>query len=222
MLNFETWIIFLTAAVALSFAPGPGMLYVLSRAISGGKSVGIASTLGAAVGGMIHVFAAAIGISAILATSAIGFTIVKYLGALFLIYLGVKMLFSAFKHVDLEVVVSKTNKREEIKSAFYQGVVSEVFNPKTAIFFLAFIPQFVQPAEGSLFGQFIVLGMIVVILNTIPDFLISFFSKPIERLWNSNVTFRRGQQATSGACLIGLGVFLAMSDSNREIHASQA
>lgn len=222
MLDFETWIIFMSASLALAFAPGPGMLYVLSRTISGGKTVGIASTLGAASGGLIHVFGAAIGISAVLATSAIAFTIVKYLGAVFLIYLGLKMIYSAFNKVDMKFPLCKGERKEEIKSAFYQGIISEILNPKTAIFFLAFIPQFIRPSDGYIYSQFIVLGMIVVVLNAIPDFFIAFFSKPIEKLWNSSSKFRVGQQVTSGICLVGLGAYLAMSGSNKKIHATSA
>ncbi|MBJ7536552.1 LysE family translocator [Marinomonas transparens] len=220
MLDFETWIIFISASLALAFTPGPGMLYVLSRTISGGKAVGVASTFGAASGGLIHVFGASIGISAILATSAIAFTIIKYLGAVFLIYLGLKMIFSAFKKVDMKCPISKGESEEEIKSAFNQGIISEVLNPKTAIFFLAFIPQFIRPADGYIFAQFIALGMIVVVLNAIPDFLIAFFSEPIEKLWISSSKFRKGQKVISGICLIGLGAYLAMSGSNKEIHAT--
>ncbi len=215
MLSVETWIIFLTAALALAFAPGPGMLYVLSRAISGGRPAGIASTLGAAVGGIIHVFGAALGISAILATSAVAFMIMKYLGAIFLIYLGVKMIYAAYVAGKQEHVVRVNENATCTKSAFYQGIVSEFLNPKTAIFFLAFIPQFVQPETGRVFGQFMILGIIVVLLNSIPDFLISFFSTPVERLWKSNTRFRLGQQYVSGTCLVGLGVYLAVSGNHK-------
>ncbi len=222
MLDIQTWILFLSAALALAFAPGPGMLYVLSRTISGGRSAGVASTLGAATGGMVHVFGAALGVSAILATSAVAFSIVKYLGAIFLIYLGIKMILSSFKNIDSEIGLSQEQQQVDMKSAFYQGIVSEILNPKTAIFFLAFIPQFVQPTEGNLFGQFVLLGVIIVILNTIPDFLISFFSKPIENLWNTSARFRKTQQATSGVCFVGLGVYLALSGSSKEIRATPA
>jgi threonine/homoserine/homoserine lactone efflux protein len=154
MLDFQGWLLFLSAALALAFTPGPGMLYVLSRTISGGRSAGVVSTLGAASGGMVHVFGAALGTSAILATSAVAFTIVKYLGAVFLVFLGVRMILSAVKEGGSAMSLRQSEKPVEIKSTFYQGVISEVLNPKTAIFFLAFIPQFIQPGEGQLFGQF--------------------------------------------------------------------
>ena len=227
MLDTQTWIIFIYSALALAFAPGPGILYVLSRTISGGRSAGIASTVGSAGGGMLHVFAAAIGVSALLATSAIAFSIVKYLGAAFLIYLGITMIISArnakqsdMAETEAELKSEQKNqkkKKEEFRSLFYQGMISEVLNPKTAVFFLAFIPQFVTPETGDVFNQFLILGTIVVILNTLPDFLISFFSKPIERLWQTSLRFRKVQQATSGACLIGLGAYLALSGTDNHL-----
>ncbi|MBX2838289.1 MAG: LysE family translocator [Gammaproteobacteria bacterium] len=215
MLDLNTWVIFLTAAAALAFAPGPGMLYVLSRTIAGGKSVGIASTMGAACGGLIHVFGAAIGVSAILATSAIAFSIIKYLGAAFLIYLGLKILLSAFDRSNDKPEVFTDKNENEIKSAFYQGIVSEFLNPKTAIFFLAFIPQFINPSQGNVFSQFIVLGLIVVLLNAIPDLLIAFLSGPVQRMWKSGSSIRFVQQLVSGFCLIALGIYLALSGVNK-------
>ncbi|MFT6222098.1 MAG: threonine/homoserine/homoserine lactone efflux protein [Candidatus Endobugula sp.] len=216
MLDIQTWIIFVSSALALAFAPGPGMLYVLSRTMSGGRSAGIASTVGSAGGGMIHVFAAALGVSALLATSAIAFSIVKYLGAAFLIFLGIKMIIAALTTTKQNITPEKIKKetKANFNSLLYQGIISEILNPKTAIFFLAFIPQFVQLEVGNVFGQFLLLGTIVVIFNTLPDFIICFFSKPIEKLWQTSSTFRKTQQATSGIALIGLGAYLAMSSSN--------
>lgn len=222
MMDFNTWLLFVSASLALAFSPGPGMLYVLSRTLAGGKAVGVASTLGAAMGGLIHVVGAAIGISALLATSALAFTLVTYVGAGFLIYLGLKMLLSAFRHTASQTPITSLDGKIAIKSAFNQGVISELLNPKTALFFLAFIPQFIHPDNGPVFFQFIVLGLIVVILNTLPDFLIAFLSKPIARLWNTHSRFRRAQQVTSGACLIGLGVYLAASGSGRGFKTTSA
>ncbi len=216
MLDTNSWILFLTAAFGLAFLPGPGILYVLSQTMNGGKSAGVASTLGASIGGTFHVFAAAFGISMILASSAFAFTIVKYLGAAFLIYLGLKMLYSAYKGNKTKIIHTQI-KKTNVKSVFLQGILAEALNPKTAIFFLAFIPQFVQVNEGAVFGQFILLGMIVVLINAIPDFMIVIFSKPVEKLWKNNYRFRIIQEAASGLCLMGLGLFLALSDTNKNI-----
>ena len=216
MLDLNSWLLFMLATLGLAFAPGPGMLYVLSQTMSGGKSAGLASTLGASLGGIFHVFAAAFGISAILASSALAFSLVKYLGAAFLIYLGLKMLYSAYKGNSIKVQVSK-ERNVNFKSVFLQGVLAEALNPKTAIFFLAFIPQFVSVNQGGVFGQFVLLGMIVVVVNAIPDLMIVLFSKPVEKLWKNNARFRIIQEATSGVALMGLGVFLALSDSNKSV-----
>ncbi|NQY94444.1 MAG: LysE family translocator [Campylobacteraceae bacterium] len=216
MLDLNSWLLFIVATLGLAFAPGPGMLYVLSQTMSGGKSAGLASTLGASLGGIFHVFAAAFGISAILASSALAFSLVKYLGAAFLIYLGLKMLYSAYKGNSIKVQVSK-ERNVNFKSVFLQGVLAEALNPKTAIFFLAFIPQFVSVNQGGVFGQFVLLGMIVVVVNAIPDLMIVLFSKPVEKLWKNNARFRIIQEATSGVALMGLGVFLALSDSNKSV-----
>ena len=216
MLDLNSWLLFMVATLGLAFAPGPGMLYVLSQTMSGGKSAGLASTLGASLGGVFHVFAAAFGISAILASSALAFSLVKYLGAAFLIYLGLKMLYSAYKGNSIKVQVSK-ERTVNFKSVFLQGILAEALNPKTAIFFLAFIPQFVSVNQGGVFGQFVLLGMIVVVVNAIPDLMIVLFSKPVEKLWKNNARFRIIQEATSGVALMGLGVFLALSDSNKSV-----
>jgi len=216
MLDLNSWLLFMVATLGLAFAPGPGMLYVLSQTMSGGKQAGLASTLGASFGGIFHVFAAALGISAILASSALAFSLVKYVGAAFLIYLGLKMLYSAYKGNKPQEAIN-VERNVNFKSVFFQGILSEALNPKTAIFFLAFIPQFVSVDQGSIFGQFIILGMIVVIVNAIPDLMIVLFSKPVERLWKNNYKFRIIQEATSGVALMGLGVFLALSDSNKHV-----
>jgi len=219
MLDLNAWILFIAATLGLAFAPGPGMLYVLSQTMNGGKSAGLASTFGASIGGTFHVFAAAFGISAILASSALAFSLVKYIGAAFLIYLGLKMLYSAYKGNKPKALesVKKLERKINFKSVFLQGILAEALNPKTAIFFLAFIPQFVSVSEGAVFGQFILLGMIVVIANAIPDLMIVLFSKPVEKLWKNNQRFRIIQEAVSGICLMGLGIFLALSDSNKHV-----
>jgi len=216
MLDLNSWLLFIAATLALAFAPGPGMLYVLSQTMNGGKQAGLASTFGASLGGIFHVFAAAFGISAILASSAMAFSLVKYVGAAFLIYLGIKMLYSAYKGNKQQVPTVQVQSIN-FKSVFLQGILAEALNPKTAIFFLAFIPQFVSVNEGAVFGQFILLGMIVVVVNAIPDLMIVLFSKPVEKLWKNNYRFRIIQEATSGVVLMGLGLFLALSDSSKHV-----
>lgn len=220
MLELGSWLIFFSAAAALAFAPGPGMLYVLSRTIVGGRWAGMASTIGTALGGSIHVVAAAVGVSALLAKSALAFTLIKYLGAVFLVYLGLKMIYSGYSCKGESTpfdVRDKRSSQNSWRSLVYQGTIAELLNPKTAIFFLAFIPQFVSPNHGAVFGQFLVLGSIVVLLNAVPDLLISLLAAPIERLWTSSFRFRKLQQYSSGVCLICLGIYLAFTGQNKDL-----
>src|ERR1700756_4272970 len=165
MFDSARFLLFLTAAVLLAIAPGPGMLYVLARSLAGGKREGVLSALGTFLGGMVHVLAAALGISIILAKSAVAFATVKYVGAAYLCVLGVRMILDARKE--------KENAGEEIaasnkpaRNPLWQGVATEVLNPKTALFFLSFIPQFVNRSGGHVFLQFVLLGTISVCLNT--------------------------------------------------------
>ncbi|MDT8429842.1 MAG: LysE family translocator [Pseudomonadales bacterium] len=221
MLSLETWIIFLSASLALAFAPGPGMLYVLSRTIAGGRKAGMLSTCGTAIGGTVHVIGAAVGVSALLAASQVAFVILKLAGGIFLVYLGLKMILS--KHyIEAPTTQSSDVSAPTSTSILLQGMATEVLNPKTAIFFLAFIPQFVQLQNGSVFAQFIVLGLIVVVLNTVPDFLIASFAKPLESLWRSSLRIRKAQQTVGGLFLIGLGIFTLTSGSYKPLNGEAA
>ena len=207
-MDVHRFVIFLSAATLLAIVPGPGMLYVLARTLAGGKREGIFSSLGTFLGGLVHVVAAASGLSLILATSALAFSIVKYAGAAYLVYLGVRMIFSA-KNEDQIVPAVKTVRR----NPFWQGVLTEVLNPKTALFFLAFIPQFVNRAAGAVFWQFVLLGAISVCLNTACDLIVTLLAAPIEARLRSSAILRKRQRMGTGFTLIGLGAWVALSDS---------
>src|SRR5215471_13086256 len=163
MIETHKFALFLTASLLLAATPGPGMLFVLSRTLAGGKREGILSSLGTFLGGMVHVFAAAAGLSIVLATSALVFSMVKFAGAGYLIYLGLKMIFTARRELSVEGLPLASGKG----SPFLQGIVTEVLNPKTALFFLSFIPQFVSKQDGHAFASFVVLGLISVVLTTL-------------------------------------------------------
>ncbi len=209
MPDLATFGLFLTAAFILSITPGPSVLYTLVRSLNGGKSEGILSALGLFTGGLVHVVAAAIGISSLLMTSAIAFMIVKFLGAAYLIYLGLRALMSQDTLLSKADVVVKPRCRG---SAFYQGIITEVLNPKTALFFLAFIPQFVNVASGNLFTQFLFLGLITNLLNFAVDIIVATFAGPIGQKLQANYKFRQGQRITSGCTLIGLGAYVAVAE----------
>jgi threonine/homoserine/homoserine lactone efflux protein len=198
--------IFLAAALVLAVTPGPGMLYVLARSVAGGRREGIHSSLGTFLGGLFHVFAAAVGISAVLAASAVAFHTVRLAGAAYLIWLGIRMIRTRDTQLPSYAAPSS-------QGAFRQGIVTEVLNPKTALFFLSFIPQFVSPAFGHIFWQFVILGVISVALNTGADLLVVLLSAFLARKLQRSPRFRSRQRLTSGVVMIGLGAYVALADT---------
>lgn len=211
MIDSARFFLFLTAAVLLAIAPGPGMLYVLARSLAGGKREGVLSALGTFLGGMVHVFAAAMGISIILAKSAAAFAVVKYVGAAYLCFLGIRMILDARREKSSSEDIQQQIK--PVRNPLWQGVATEVLNPKTALFFLSFIPQFVNRGSGHVFLQFVALGTISVILNTTADLVVIALAGPLGERIRSSATFRRRQRTVTGAIMIGLGTYLATSES---------
>ena len=189
---------------------------MLARSLAGGKREGVLSALGTFLGGMMHVFAAALGVSIILAKSALAFATVKYVGAAYLCFLGVGMILDARKEkagtasVSMDQVASETPSPP--RNPLWQGVATEVLNPKTALFFLSFIPQFVNREVGHVFLQFVVLGTMSVVLNTAADLVVIQLAGPLGNRIRSSSTFRRRQRTVTGAVMIGLGTYLATSD----------
>jgi threonine/homoserine/homoserine lactone efflux protein len=206
MYDWHRFVLFFAAAFMLAVTPGPGIFYVLARSLAGGKREGIQSSLGTFVGGLFHVVAAALGISAILAASAVAFHTVKYAGAAYLVWLG--MLMIRTRNAELEVAATAPS-----HGAFRQGILTEALNPKTALFFLSFIPQFIAPIAGHVFLQFIVLGTISVVLNTTADLLVVLLAAPLERKLKNSAKFRRRQRVASGLGMIGLGAYVALADT---------
>jgi threonine/homoserine/homoserine lactone efflux protein len=201
--------LFLLAAVALAITPGPGIAYVLARTVSGGRADGLASTAGTALGGLVHVLAAAAGLSALLMQSAGAFTIVRYVGALYLIYLGLRTLLARSEPAGAIRIGSRGARR-----AFVEGVVVEALNVKTAIFFLAFLPQFVDPAL-PLVAQFVVLGLICVALNTAVDVAVVLGASAALTRWSTQGRIRRWLQRVSGTTMVALGVGVVLVRSER-------
>jgi threonine/homoserine/homoserine lactone efflux protein len=211
MFDFTRITIFLTAALLLAIAPGPGMLYVLARSLAGGRREGVLSAFGTFLGGMVHVVAAALGLSIILARSAVAFAAVKYLGAAYLCFLGVRMILEARRdNADPGAMLSTIQPQ---RNPLWQGVATEVLNPKTALFFLSFIPQFVSHTGGHIFLQFVTLGTISVVLNTTADLIVIAMAGPLGVRIRSSAVFRRRQRTVTGAIMIGLGTYLTTSES---------
>jgi threonine/homoserine/homoserine lactone efflux protein len=206
MFDAHRLLLFFAAALLLAITPGPGIFYVLARSLAGGKREGTLSSLGTFVGGLFHVFAAALGLSAVLAASALAFHTVKYAGAAYLVWLGIRMIRTRNAEMTVESPGPSTG-------AFRQGILTEVLNPKTALFFLSFIPQFVTPTHGHVFFQFAVLGCVSVSLNTAADLVVVGMASPLERKLKSSVRFRRRQRTASGLGMITLGAYLALADS---------
>jgi threonine/homoserine/homoserine lactone efflux protein len=206
MTNSHHFLLFLGAAVVLAITPGPGIFYVLARTLAGGRREGIQSALGTFFGGLFHVFAAALGISAILAASAVAFHTVKYAGAAYLVWLGIRMIHA--RNAELPVQTKAPS-----QGSFRQGILTEALNPKTALFFLSFIPQFIAPGRGHVFLQFVALGAISVLLNTIADLVVVLMAAPLERKLKSSASFRRRQRVASGLGMIGLGAYVAFADT---------
>jgi threonine/homoserine/homoserine lactone efflux protein len=206
VIDTHRFFLFTAAAVILAVTPGPGIFYVLARTMAGGRRVGILSSLGTFVGGFFHVLAAAFGVSAILAASAIAFHTVKYAGAIYLVFLGIKMIRT--RNAPMLSTIS-----EPANNAFRQGILTEVLNPKTALFFLSFIPQFIAPQNGHVFLQFVILGAVSVGLNTAADLLVVFLAAPLEQKLRHSPTFRRNQRVASGVGMIGLGAYVALADT---------
>jgi threonine/homoserine/homoserine lactone efflux protein len=199
--------VFLTAAFLLAIAPGPGMLYVLARSLAGGKREGVLSAFGTFLGGMVHVFAAAAGLSLVLARSALAYATLKYAGAAYLCFLGIRMIRDAGAESAQQPQLAAP-----VRNPLWQGVATEALNPKTALFFLSFIPQFVSRTSPHVFWQFLLLGTISVALNTSADLLVIALAGPIGTKIRSSAVFRRRQRTATGLVMIGLGSYVAFGD----------
>ena len=198
-----SFIAFLVAATILAITPGPGIAYVVARTVAGGRSEGLASCIGTGLGGMLHVLAAAVGLSLLVAQSAFAFTLVKYLGAAYLVFLGVRMLLRKQQDDAVQTVSPQGARR-----ALCEGIAVEALNVKTALFFLAFLPQFVAPGE-PLVPQLVLLGSICVALNTLVDVMAVLAAHRLLASGAARAACARLMTRISGATMIGLGVFLA-------------
>lgn len=208
-MEFSTIWLFVIAAATLLIIPGPAVFYIMARSIDQGKKAGLVSVLGVSLGGSVHVLAGAIGVSAILMTSATAFSIVKYLGAAYLIYLGCRTLFSRSDQTASDVPQAP---RKKLAKIFYESALVEVMNPKTALFFLAFFPQFISPSGGSVPLQFLLLGAIFIILAFISDGLYAILAASIRKRMKVSSKL---QNRITGYLYIVLGVFSAFTSPSK-------
>jgi len=197
--------LFLFAALMIAVLPGPGIFYVAARTLSGGRRAGLASTIGTGLGGLVHVMAGAVGVSAIILASAELFTTLKLIGAFYLVWLG----FRTFRDADRltpNQVAAPTRER-----AFRDGVLVEALNPKTAAFFLAFIPQFIDPSAGYPALQFITLGLVSATLNTLADIVVVLMASTASAGLARRPRLLQRMRQGSGIFIAGLGLSLAFA-----------
>jgi threonine/homoserine/homoserine lactone efflux protein len=205
VLDAHTLMLFLPAALAIALAPGPGLFYVAARALAGGRREGLLSSLGTALGGLVHVVALAGGLSALVMASAELFTALKLAGCLYLVWLGLTTIRQAGQ--PLPVTAATLGARR----AFRDGVVVEALNPKTAAFFLAFIPQFADPSRGAIALQVIVLGALSVALNTAADLAVVVLAARARRTLALRPALMRRLRQGAGMVLCSLGLSLAFA-----------
>ena len=211
MLDTTKLSIFLLAALALLLAPGPAVLYIVTRSVSQGRSAGLASVLGIAAASLVHIAAAALGLSAILLSSALAFNVVKYLGAGYLIFLGMRKLFGRDNGQ-----VGQAIRTESLRRIFWQGFVVNLLNPKTALFFFAFLPQFVNLNGGSVAVQILLLGGVFVGMALITDGSYALLASLLAGRLKNSQRFLGAQRYVAAAVYVGLGVTTAISGSGKK------
>jgi threonine/homoserine/homoserine lactone efflux protein len=202
----STLLLFAAAALALIVVPGPAVLYIVAQSLDRGRLAGVVSALGVAVGGLVHVSAAAIGLSSLLVSSATAFNVVKYVGAAYLIGLG---LWTLLRRPDARAGVMP--KERKLSRRFWQGVVVNVLNPKTALFFFAFLPQFVDPDKGSAALQIGILGLVFVSLAVASDSMWALAAGTASERLRGNDRFLAVQRYVSGSVFCGLGALTAVA-----------
>ncbi len=199
-------ITFLIAAFLLNLAPGPDMLYVMGRSVGQGRKAGVVSALGIFAGTLVHITLAALGITAVLRSSPFAFDVVKYAGAAYLLYLGIRLLIRRDSQLGIENLA-----KVSLRSVFSQGVLTNVLNPKVALFFLAFLPQFVNPRAGNTVGQIVLLGMIFNAGGCLVNLVVANTGGYLGNLLRRKPRIARVQRWFTGSVFVGLGLRLGFS-----------
>ena len=206
MIHLPNLPVFLLAALILLLTPGPAVLYIIARSMDQGRLAGFVSVLSIESGNSVHVLAATLGLSALLMSSALAFTVVKYLGAAYLIYLGIRRLLSRDQGHEIARL-----QKQSLRRIYSQGVLVATLNPKTALFFLAFLPQFVDPSTGSITLQFLTLGGLFVLMAIVTDSMYALLASTAGSWLKQNKSFLRADRYIVGSVYIGLGVTAALS-----------
>jgi threonine/homoserine/homoserine lactone efflux protein len=208
MPGWSTYAVFVPAALALLVVPGPAVLYIVTRSVDQGRAAGLASLFGVHVGSVVHVVAAALGVSVVLARSAEAFTVVKFAGAAYLIFIGCRRLFGRAAGADAE---DRAANGRTLRRTFAQGIVVNVLNPKTALFFLAFLPQFVDGGRGSTALQTVALGVCFIVLGICSDGTYALLASSVGPRLRERATRRQYLERGSGLVYIGLGFYAALA-----------
>jgi threonine/homoserine/homoserine lactone efflux protein len=203
--------LFFAAAFVLAVTPGPGIFYVAARTLSGGRTEGVASSLGTGLGGMVHVLAGSLGVSAMVLASAELFATLKLVGAAYLIWIGLRTFQAARRDAQAVLAGGAAAQPVGAPRAFREGVLVEALNPKTAAFFLAFVPQFMDPTAGNVVLQFAVLGFVSVALNTLADVVVAFAAGGLRAGAAARPSLIRRLREGSGAAMVALGLGLALA-----------
>ncbi len=207
----ETLFVFSLAALAILVVPGPAVVYIVTRSIDQGRGAGLASVVGIHVGTLVHLAAATVGLSAILVSSATAFTVVKVLGALYLIVIGIRTLLGRGDPADTDPQRPPRSRRRD----FAEGVAVNILNPKTALFFLAFLPQFVDPARGLASLQILVLGLTFMLLGLVTDSIWALAAGSAGETLRRSRRWAQVQRYVSGSVFVALGVATAFTGSHR-------
>lgn len=206
MFETQTFIAFLSASIVIILAPGPAQALVLARSIGSGRKAGILTAVGLNVGTVFHAVAAGLGLSLLLTTSAVAFSAVKYVGAAYLVYLGLRSIITPKRTNEGELKRKATS-----QNVFTNAVLAGILNPKVAIFFLAFLPQFVASERGSVALQFLILGLIIAALDVVYESLLALAAGAVRDRLGKNPTIQVWRERIAGLAMIGLGVKLAMT-----------
>jgi threonine/homoserine/homoserine lactone efflux protein len=203
--------LFITGTIVIVVIPGPNIFYLIARSIHQGRMAGLASVLGIEAATTIHICAATLGLTSVLLSSALAFNIVKYLGAAYLVYLGIRKLLSREEESRSEI-----KPEGELKQVFVQGFLVNLLNPKTSLFFFAFLPQFVDPGNGSVPVQILSFGLVLVLLATAIEVAYVLLASRLRTWLRGNETFSRRQRYFAGSAYIGLGLATALSGSRHK------
>ena len=206
MISVNDFLLFAFASLVLNITPGNDMLYVATRSTSQGVKAGIVSALGIAGGCIVHLLAAVIGLSAIIANSAITFDIIKYVGAAYLVYLGIRSFLSKQNKFSINTIEKKS-----LSKLFWQGVFTNVLNPKVALFFLAFLPQFIHPEKANTALQILLLGLWFNFSGTIVNIIVALLFGKLGNWLADKQAFIKWQNKITGLLLVGLGIKVALS-----------